>query len=444
MRNFSVIFSVVAAFITSPSHSQNLACAPYRMVEGASDSPSAPAGPASFFFRIRRSGLADSYLLGTFHSETVDSNWEMSGLLMAGLKAFVSETDFTPETGRRFAELSAATPAPLANLVGPDIAREAAPVLGKYGLSGNFIQLKPWALFLTLAGPPTRTSTLDAYLAAQAGAASLTLIGLQTSDEMVASMQAISPADQTEILKETICSYPEVQDQVSRLERFYVHDDVADFLRETERLTSPVPGLSEKLDSALVSARNKIFMPRLAPVLEKGGAFVAVGAAHLYGPQGLLQSLRQQGYEVQPLERKSFLQSRLAEANARLAQPMAPLLDWLRANRAVPVGYVAPTVRLASVADLIAAGCTGECDIFPSQGVIYVHVIHSRDFQDPRFLSLLLGYMIQDVQASEAGAQTSCAFWQQKGIENLLLRSRYLASKGVPSAGLEILPVNCH
>ena len=35
--------------------------------------------------------------------------------------------------------------------------------------------------------------------------------------------------------------------------------------------------------------------------LRGGGVFVAVGAIHLHGPNGLLAQIRAQGYKVQPV-----------------------------------------------------------------------------------------------------------------------------------------------
>ena len=40
---------------------------------------------------------------------------------------------------------------------------------------------------------------------------------------------------------------------------------------------------------------------RLREPLRSGGVFVAVGAIHLHGPNGLLAQIRAQGYKVQPV-----------------------------------------------------------------------------------------------------------------------------------------------
>ena len=48
----------------------------------------------------------------------------------------------------------------------------------------------------------------------------------------------------------------------------------------------------------LLKERNHNWLPKLLAMPEKN-QFLVVGALHLYGPDGVLNLLRQQGYEVQ-------------------------------------------------------------------------------------------------------------------------------------------------
>ncbi len=58
---------------------------------------------------------------------------------------------------------------------------------------------------------------------------------------------------------------------------------------------------SEKLHQLLVLARNEAWLGKLRKLIHSQPTFVAVGAAHLGGPQGLIQLLAGQGYTVQPV-----------------------------------------------------------------------------------------------------------------------------------------------
>ncbi|MEO8823461.1 MAG: TraB/GumN family protein, partial [Ginsengibacter sp.] len=61
---------------------------------------------------------------------------------------------------------------------------------------------------------------------------------------------------------------------------------------------------SDKYDDLLLNNRNKKWVKKLDSVMKKESVFVAVGAGHLVGEQGLVSLLKKQGYTVKPLENK--------------------------------------------------------------------------------------------------------------------------------------------
>lgn len=52
--------------------------------------------------------------------------------------------------------------------------------------------------------------------------------------------------------------------------------------------------------SFLLDDRNENWMPRITEICEQGNAFIAVGAMHLAGKNGLIHLLRSRGYTVKP------------------------------------------------------------------------------------------------------------------------------------------------
>ena len=50
--------------------------------------------------------------------------------------------------------------------------------------------------------------------------------------------------------------------------------------------------------SRVVTDRNKVMADHAAPILARGNAFMAVGAMHLPGPEGLVEGFRKAGYTV--------------------------------------------------------------------------------------------------------------------------------------------------
>jgi hypothetical protein len=64
---------------------------------------------------------------------------------------------------------------------------------------------------------------------------------------------------------------------------------------EPKRQRSPA---FTRMMNRLLTQRNDIMLKRMRARLDEGNAFIAVGAAHLSGEQGLLQLLHGLGYHV--------------------------------------------------------------------------------------------------------------------------------------------------
>jgi uncharacterized protein YbaP (TraB family) len=65
------------------------------------------------------------------------------------------------------------------------------------------------------------------------------------------------------------------------------------------RIGGALEVMSEAEREATFSLRNRLWIERLTPVLEEGGAFVAVGLGHLVGDTSLVSMLRERGYRIE-------------------------------------------------------------------------------------------------------------------------------------------------
>lgn len=61
---------------------------------------------------------------------------------------------------------------------------------------------------------------------------------------------------------------------------------------------------SDKYDNLLLNDRNKNWVKKLKEIMKNESVFVAVGAGHLVGDEGLISLLKKEGYKVEPLENK--------------------------------------------------------------------------------------------------------------------------------------------
>jgi uncharacterized protein YbaP (TraB family) len=58
-----------------------------------------------------------------------------------------------------------------------------------------------------------------------------------------------------------------------------------------------IPDFEERF----LNRRNRNWIPVMENLMQKNPTFVAVGAAHLMGPNGVISLLRQKGYTVSPV-----------------------------------------------------------------------------------------------------------------------------------------------
>jgi uncharacterized protein YbaP (TraB family) len=76
--------------------------------------------------------------------------------------------------------------------------------------------------------------------------------------------------------------------------------DLAGLVEMSERyLSSGDPVLAQRFRQRAVDERNQIMVRRMRPFLQQGGAFIAIGALHLPGRQGVLSLLEDNDFSVQ-------------------------------------------------------------------------------------------------------------------------------------------------
>ncbi|MGZ3711303.1 MAG: TraB/GumN family protein [Bdellovibrionota bacterium] len=401
----------------------------------------------SFLWKVSKPGLPPSYLLGSFHSDAghILKNWEGLIVLLGQMNSFISETSFAQDDAFTFGRLTQSKDPMLANILGQEFFVRGRDILHSYRLDDDTIShLKPWAAFLQMVQPPTKVQSLDAYLYSQSRKVPLQLLPLQNAVEMAASAEAISASDQLSILKDTICNRPTMLEQADNLEQLYTADNVPGFLAESDHWLSSKPGVYERFNAALVTNRNAIFLPRLSPALEKGGAFIAVGAAHLFGSNGLISALMAEGYQLEPENREQLMQKLFTQANGEANGLAAELTSWLSAQHFSPKAI---QIRFAPTAELEKRACGGPCEVslFPQGSTLYasIELYHDLRNHSPQASTAVLAQIIRTSQVAELAAkgESHCSAWSQKNVENIILQGRYLSGKGLGVAGLSALEV---
>jgi uncharacterized protein YbaP (TraB family) len=267
-------------------------------------------------WRIEKPGLAPSFLFGTIHS-TDDAALALArraaeriqgakvvatelGSLDPGVKADILALVLARALDRDSDTLDALRP--------EDQPRLEALAAAK-GFGGGFAHhLKLWFLAILTATPACETRRqaeglpeVDEYLAATAKDAGVKVIGLETIEEQIDTIASMPP-DLIAALLTVAAREPERDGDVyATLLRLYRESRPADILPIVDvvgRLTDDERAAEEEFSRRLLAGRNATMAERAAPLLAGGGAFLAVGALHLTGKDGLIERVRAKGYRV--------------------------------------------------------------------------------------------------------------------------------------------------
>ncbi len=171
---------------------------------------------------------------------------------------------------------------------------------GNLGLpEAVLVRMKPWAVATMLSQPKASGMVLDMMLYQQAAAAGKSLCGLETPAEQLGALESLSERQQVAMLQGAIRQYPRLDGLVEKLIRAWLQRDLAALERiSTEATAGADADMVAAFEREVVVRRNHRMVTRMQPKLAAGAVFIAVGALHLPGKEGILNLLRQQGYRV--------------------------------------------------------------------------------------------------------------------------------------------------
>jgi uncharacterized protein YbaP (TraB family) len=105
-----------------------------------------------------------------------------------------------------------------------------------------------------------------------------------------------------EALRETLKMGDLAEDVIRTMKDLYLEGEIGMIIPLT-KIVSPKTSSSKDyagFQDSLITKRNGVMFERSLPLLEKGAAFIAVGALHLPGESGLINSFAKAGYTVSP------------------------------------------------------------------------------------------------------------------------------------------------
>ncbi|MGM9507609.1 TraB/GumN family protein [Larkinella sp. GY13] len=169
-----------------------------------------------------------------------------------------------------------------------------------------FNQMKPivTATMLSLAYVQKESDTLnsftglplDLYFASDGRKRQKTVSALETMEEQMAFLFDHDPVEkQAQHLVEMVKEKDEMHDMSKSVTELYLKQDLQGMWKMNEKSGNTFGNMTYLLDE-----RNHNWMKRLPGLMASRPTFVAVGALHLPGPQGLIELLKKEGYVVEP------------------------------------------------------------------------------------------------------------------------------------------------
>lgn len=124
--------------------------------------------------------------------------------------------------------------------------------------------------------------------------------GLETMQFQASVFDSIPYEWQAKELLKNIDSFSMYKNEFAEMVDLYKRQD----LDSMQNMLMKSEAGADKYNDLLLNDRNKKWVKQLKEIMKKESVFVAVGAGHLTGPEGLISLLKKEGYNVEPLVNK--------------------------------------------------------------------------------------------------------------------------------------------
>lgn len=269
---------------------------------------SALAHPALWQAKVGNSTI---YLFGTVHLLPNDTNWRFPALDQALSQSKSLYIELTDDDQASVASLvlryGLDTAHPLSTQLNPSENASLAKAAQLAGLPGGAQALqpmKPWLAALTLSVAPLLKAGMDPsqgvdkQLKTEMTAAGKPVYGLETAEQQIQFLANLSTPMQLAFLRDTLRDADKSVEELRSLVDAWKQGDVAAIAKlENDELKARQPTLYQQL----IVERNENWAAKIKDMMlrQPGSVFIAVGAAHLAGPDSVQAQLAKLGVVVQ-------------------------------------------------------------------------------------------------------------------------------------------------
>jgi uncharacterized protein len=204
----------------------------------------------------------------------------------------------------------------LIDILPPDDWSTLAAAMNARGMPGFMAaRFRPWYISVLLSVPAcaipsaAENNGLDKQLITLATDLGLPVQALEPFDTAFRIFETMPMDAQIGMIRSSLALETQAEDQMATLAAAYFRQDsriIWEFLR---RVTLALPGMTPEqveaefaaMEGALMNERNRAWIPVIETAAADGPLFVAFGALHLSGAQGVLNLLAQAGWQLERL-----------------------------------------------------------------------------------------------------------------------------------------------
>jgi len=257
-------------------------------------------------WQITKPGLTQSYLFGTIHSEDHRVN-KLPPIVYSRFKQAKSVSlellmDI-PTIMKSASAMFFTGEQSLDKVLEKKLFAQVVKALQRYQMPPKMVKrLKPWAVMATLSTPPSQTGDfLDLLLYREAQQLKIPTYGLEKVEEQLQVFEGLSLDEQVTLLKDTLKQAESMPKIFNKLHELYLQRDLTALMTysiEYMQDGSDHKALLDTFYERAIDNRNFKMVEKMEERLQEGNAFIAVGALHLPGENGLLKLLQARGYRV--------------------------------------------------------------------------------------------------------------------------------------------------
>ena len=267
--------------------------------------PEAPPVPKSLLWKIEGNGIQPSYLFGTFHilpqkdfvlkdrvksaftaSDQIvleldmdDPSMQIEMMQNAAMKDGTTlDQLFTPEDYKKLDELLQA------NLgFGLQMFNSFKPFMISSMLIQNYIEGAP--------------ASFEGTFVQMAKEAKKEILGLESVTDQLSIFDEIPYEEQVEDIVDMLNDEDSIRDMYAKMIELYKAEDLEGIYQFTaEYFDDP------QEEELLLNTRNKNWIPKIGELAREKSTFFGVGAAHLGGPNGVVELLKKANYTITAVE----------------------------------------------------------------------------------------------------------------------------------------------